>query len=114
MPRTVGQLTSSRILRKSGTNHTHCLNLSSDAEATEIYNLLSENYVEDDDSMFRFDYSVNFLRWALKPPDYLRHWHLGVRVKTNCKLVGFITGIPATIQAYENTVRMVEINFLCV
>merc|ERR1711972_902376 len=89
-------------------------NIDDDAEATEIYNLLSENYVEDDDSMFRFDYSVNFLRWALKPPGYLRHWHLGVRVKTTLKLVGFITGIPANIQVYENNIKMVEINFLCV
>ena len=24
------------------------------------------------DSMFRFDYSIYFLRWALKPPEYLR------------------------------------------
>merc|ERR1711972_377524 len=32
----------------------------------------------------------------------------------NKKLVGFITGIPATIQAYDRTIQMVEINFLCV
>jgi len=25
--------------------------------------LLYDNYVEDDDNMFRFDYSVDFLRW---------------------------------------------------
>mmetsp|Transcript_21354 Transcript_21354/g.60491 ORF Transcript_21354/g.60491 Transcript_21354/m.60491 type:complete len:479 (+) Transcript_21354:134-1570(+) len=91
-------------------------NIDDDEEAKEIYTLLSENYVEDDDSMFRFDYSVPFLRWALKPPEYLRHWHLGVRVKskTNAKLVGFITGIPANIQVYDRAVKMVEINFLCV
>ena len=23
--------------------------------------------------MFRFDYSIHFLRWALKPPEFLRH-----------------------------------------
>lgn len=85
-----------------------------DHEAQEIYALLSENYVEDDDNMFRFDYSISFLRWALKPPDFLRDWHLGVRVKSNKKLVGFITAIPASIQAQSETVNMVEINFLCV
>jgi len=89
-------------------------NVDDDAEATEIYTLLSENYVEDDDSMFRFDYSVGFLRWALKPPNYLKQWHLGVRVKTNAKLVGFITGIPANIQVHDKNIDMVEINFLCV
>merc|ERR1719152_785728 len=40
--------------------------------------------------------------------------HLGVRVKTNHKLVGFITGIPANIQVHEGTIGMAEINFLCV
>ena len=45
----------------------------------EVYTLLMENYVEDDDNMFRFDYSVEFLQWALKPPGYRREWHLGIR-----------------------------------
>jgi len=82
--------------------------------AAEIYTLLRENYVEDDDCMFRFDYSIEFLRWALKPPEYLMSWHLGVRVKGGGKLVGFITGIPASIQVHEQNVKMAEINFLCV
>ncbi|CAJ1340687.1 unnamed protein product [Effrenium voratum] len=83
-------------------------------ELQEIYTLLTENYVEDDDSMFRFDYSTDFLKWALQPPEYLRNWHLGVRVKGGGKLVGFITGIPAQIQVYERVIKMAEINFLCV
>lgn len=29
----------------------------------ELYTLLTENYVEDDDSMFRFDYPPQFLKW---------------------------------------------------
>jgi glycylpeptide N-tetradecanoyltransferase len=29
----------------------------------EIYDLLYGNYVEDDDAMFRFNYSIPFLRW---------------------------------------------------
>ncbi|CAE7836810.1 nmt [Symbiodinium sp. CCMP2592] len=74
-------------------------NVDDDAEMQEVYTLLTENYVEDDDSMFRFDYSIHFLRWALKPPEFLRNWHLGVRVKGGGKLVGFITGIPAKMRA---------------
>jgi len=85
-----------------------------DGDAQEIYSLLNENYVEDDDSMFRFDYSIAFLRWALTPPGYLRQWHLGVRVKTSHKLVGFITGIPASIKVHDVVTPMTEINFLCV
>jgi len=40
----------------------------------EVYTLLNENYVEDDDNMFRFDYSPEFLKWALKPPGWKRLW----------------------------------------
>lgn len=29
----------------------------------ELYTLLNENYVEDEESMFRFDYSPEFLLW---------------------------------------------------
>lgn len=80
----------------------------------EVYHLLNENYVEDDDNMFRFDYSRNFLKWALTPPGYSKEFHLGVRNQKTGKLFGFISGIPATIRAYEDSFRTVEINFLCV
>jgi glycylpeptide N-tetradecanoyltransferase len=80
----------------------------------EVYDLLYQNYVEDDDNMFRFDYSKEFLLWALKPPGFLRQWHLGVRVISNKKLVGFISAIPANLRIYEKVVHLVEINFLCV
>ena len=82
------------------------------ATVDEIYKLLCENYVEDDDNVFRFDYSRNFLRWALMPPEYKKVWHVGVRA--NNKLVGFITGIPAHMRVYDADMQMVEINFLCV
>ncbi|XP_051894375.1 glycylpeptide N-tetradecanoyltransferase 1-like [Pristis pectinata] len=80
----------------------------------ELYTLLNENYVEDDDNMFRFDYSPEFLLWALRPPGWLLQWHCGVRVVSNRKLVGFISAIPANIQIYDHQKKMVEINFLCV
>jgi len=80
----------------------------------ELYVLLNENYVEDDDNMFRFDYSPEFLAWALKPPGYLKEWHCGVRVTKSNKLVGFISGVPAHIRIYDKKKSLVEINFLCV
>lgn len=80
----------------------------------ELYVLLNENYVEDDDNMFRFDYSPEFLRWALMPPGYLREWHAGVRITKSSKLVGFISAVPAKIRIVEIDKKMVEINFLCV
>lgn len=85
-----------------------------EATVDEVYTLLCENYVEDDDNMFRFDYSRDFLRWALTPPGFKKHLHVCVRVKANNKLVALITGIPAHINAHGKVVEMVEINFLCV
>lgn len=98
---------------------------------------MTENYVEDDDNMFRFDYSREFLKWyltlygigyicifvifilfsferALQPPGWLKNWHVGVRVTKNKKLVGFISAVPAFMKVYEKNVKMVEINYLCV
>jgi len=81
----------------------------------ELYNLLNENYVEDDDNMFRFDYSPEFLRWALTPPGWKTPWLCAVRAASkNKKMVGFISAIPATIQVKNVKTQMVEINFLCV
>ena len=80
----------------------------------ELYVLLNENYVEDDDNMFRFDYSPEFLRWALMPPGYLRVWHTGVRITKSSKLVGFISAVPAKIRIIDVEKKTVEINFLCV
>lgn len=37
-----------------------CNNIS---QLEEVYALLSGHYVEDDEAMFRFNYSVSFLNW---------------------------------------------------
>ncbi|GAB2222266.1 hypothetical protein Droror1_Dr00013473 [Drosera rotundifolia] len=88
--------------------------MDSDEVCSEVYNLLTHNYVEDDENMFRFNYSKEFLRWAIRPPGYFKSWHIGVRVKSSKKLVAFITGIPARIRVRDDVVTMAEVNFLCV
>jgi len=91
------------------------LEVTSEAILAEIYTLLNENYVEDDDAMFRFDYSMAFLKWALTPPNYTKEFHLGVRnARSGGKLMAFITGVPATAVVRGKKVRVVEINYLCV
>lgn len=90
------------------------INLTNDKEMEEVYELLKENYVEDADNMFRFKYSIPFLRWALLAPEYQKDWIVGVRVDKNKKLVGFITGIPTTVVIDKDKKSMAEINFLCV
>lgn len=90
------------------------VDVTDDKQLEEAYRLLNENYVEDGDAMFRFDYSREFLRWALLPPGWHPSWHIGVRVKDNKKLVAFITAVPATVQVRKDALKVVEINFLCV
>ena len=85
-----------------------------DAQRQELYTLLANNYVEDDDALFRFDYSQEFLLWAVTPPGYRKELHFGVRSTKTKKLVGFISAIPAHVKVYEKEMDVVEINFLCV
>ncbi|XP_017290622.1 glycylpeptide N-tetradecanoyltransferase 1 isoform X2 [Kryptolebias marmoratus] len=88
--------------------------LSSPPVLRELCNLLNENYIEDDDNTIRFDFSLEYLQWALQPPNWLPQWHLGVRVEGNKKLVGFIAAVPAEVCIYETKKRLVQVKFLCV
>lgn len=91
------------------------LDLTSPAEIKEVYTLLSNHYVEDDNAMFRFSYSESFLDWALKSPHWKKSWHIGVRAKGPSKLlVATIFGIPTKLRVRENILDVVEINFLCI
>lgn len=82
----------------------------------EVYQLLYEHYVEDQDATFRFKYSHDFFKWALKPPGWRKDWHVGVRVKETGKLVAFIAAIPMTLKLTKSqkVIPSVEINFLCI
>ncbi|EPS64434.1 hypothetical protein M569_10344, partial [Genlisea aurea] len=88
--------------------------IDSEEVCAEVYNLLTHNYVEDEENMFRFNYSKGFLQWALQPPGFFRSWLIGVRAKTSKKLVAFITAVPARMRVREEIVLMAEVNFLCV
>ncbi|KAL1632043.1 glycylpeptide N-tetradecanoyltransferase [Neofusicoccum ribis] len=90
------------------------MNLEDDKELEEVYDLLTHHYVEDDEAMFRFNYSASFLNWALKAPGWRDIWHVGVRATQSRKLVAFISGIPVKLRVRKNLVDSVEINFLCV
>ena len=91
--------------------------MSDNVQLEQVYKLLAENYVEDDDNMFRFDYSTDFLKWALLPPLHAsyKEWIIGVRIKSSGKIVGFISGVPVQmVLENKNKLTMAEINFLCV
>ncbi|GAW83088.1 glycylpeptide N-tetradecanoyltransferase [Plasmodium gonderi] len=86
----------------------------SEKDRSEIYTLLTDNYVEDDDNIFRFNYSSEFLLWALTSPNYLKSWHIGVKYDASNKLIGFISAIPTDICIHKKIKKMAEVNFLCV
>lgn len=91
------------------------VNISEQEGKLELYDLLANNYVEDDDCLFRFDYSQEFLEWALTAPGYSDDLLLGVRATKTKKLVAFISAIPANIKVQSTSrLKVVEINFLCV
>jgi len=88
--------------------------LADDEQASSVYNLLTHHYVEDTEGKFRFDYSIDFLRWALMPPGYNQDWHIGVRSTDKQKLLAFITAIPVSMTVKGKNMVMAEVNFLCV
>ena len=90
------------------------LDLTQESELHEVYELLTFHYVEDDNAMFRFNYSQPFLTWALKSPGWRPEWHIGVRASKSRKLLASIFGIPVELKVRGATVKAVEINFLCV
>jgi glycylpeptide N-tetradecanoyltransferase len=95
------------------------IDLSDKTELQELYDLLFNHYVEDNDGSFRFNYSAEFLDWALKPPGWKKEWHIGVRTKSSAagkkgKLVASIAGIPVTLRVRDSTFRASEVNFLAI
>ncbi|KXT08805.1 hypothetical protein AC579_8276 [Pseudocercospora musae] len=94
------------------------IDLDDKEELQDFYDLLYNHYVEDTDGSFRFNYSTQFLAWALKPPGWKKEWHVGVRTATKDgkkgKLVASIAGIPVTLRVRGEKVNASEINFLAI
>ncbi|OCL03941.1 glycylpeptide N-tetradecanoyltransferas-like protein [Glonium stellatum] len=90
------------------------MDLDDENQLEEVYELLSNHYVEDDEAMFRFKYSSSFINWTLKAPGWRKEWHVGVRASGSKKLVAFISGIPVDLRVRKNVLHCSEINFLCV
>lgn len=91
------------------------LDLNDDGEVKELYELLNGHYVEDDEAMFRFNYSPSFLRWAMMSPGWHRRYHVGVRATQSRKLVAYISAIPARVRVRDRPAFTTsEVNFLVV
>jgi glycylpeptide N-tetradecanoyltransferase len=70
-------------------------------EISLVYNLLKDNYVEDDTLCFH--YRMEFLQWLLKDALCVGF------INESKELVGFLSGTPTTI----NGKQMLSINLLC-
>ncbi|KAJ5935216.1 Myristoyl-CoA:protein N-myristoyltransferase [Penicillium verhagenii] len=90
------------------------LDLTDPEELKELYELLNNHYVEDDNAMFRFSYSQSFLHWALMSPGWKKEWHVGVRATKSRKLVASICGVPTEVRVRDEKIKVTEINFLCI
>ncbi|KAI8453063.1 Myristoyl-CoA:protein N-myristoyltransferase, N-terminal domain-containing protein [Phakopsora pachyrhizi] len=91
------------------------LDLADSVQLKELYELLTLNYVEDDDAMFRFDYTAPFIEWALRAPGFVQDWHVAVRVASGKRrLIAFISGVPMKLHVRSTQKGCVEINFLCI
>jgi hypothetical protein len=91
----------STILNETTTNYKFL----EEKDLVAVYELLRDNYVEDDSCKFRFDYSKEFLLWALMHPGYHPEFHLGVISAKSKKLVTFISATPADIRVCSTTIN---------
>ena len=76
----------------------------------DIYGLINNHYIEDDNHIARMSFSKDFLYWYLKyiPPGFI----VGMTYKN--KLVGMITAIFIDMIVYDKQIKVPYINFLCV
>ncbi|KAL8393194.1 hypothetical protein RB595_003118 [Gaeumannomyces hyphopodioides] len=88
--------------------------LTDPTQAKEVYELLNGHYVEDDEAMFRFNYSTSVLKWAMMSPGWKKQWYVGVRATQSRKLVAFISAIPLHLRVRGNVLDCSEVNFICV
>lgn len=84
----------------------------SSCDLTELCEFLKYNYIQDD--TFEYEYSKDLLEWAIHPPWYRDEWNIAIRKSDTNELVAFMSGIPLDIRVNDKTMRMLQINFLCV
>jgi hypothetical protein len=61
-----------------------------------VYNLLAQNYVEDDGATFRFDYSRDFLKWY---PRHVFFHHVGFSCLSGSCVSECVCGVMQGVDA---------------
>ena len=92
------------------------LNQSSDVD--KLYEFLKSNYIGDESHLFGTDFSKDFLKWFLNPPNMYKEWLVSVvkedKIKNKKKIIGFISAIPCNLCINDNEIKMAKVCFLCV
>lgn len=87
--------------------------VNSKSDLQSLYLLLRDHYVEDSDSVFRFDYQPEFLHWSLTAPHWDGTLHVAVADRSG-QLVAFISAVPGTLRLGDRPpIAVAEVNFLC-
>ena len=94
------------------------INLNQVSDIDKLYEFLKSNYIEDESHLFGSDYSKDFLKWFLSPPEMNNDWLLSVvkedKIKNKKKIIGFISAIPTKLSINNNEIKMAKVCFLCV
>lgn len=81
-----------------------------------MYNFLKNNYIEDDEGVFKLHYTKKFLKWLFVYKGFEKDWKIVIRANTekSNKIVGFISGTVVKLSINGQEKDVAEINFLCV
>ena len=84
----------------------------------KLYEFLKSNYIDDESHLFGSDYSKDYLKWFLSPPEMNKDWIISVvkedKIKNKKKIIGFISAVPTKLCINDTEIKMVKVCFLCV
>jgi len=86
--------------------------LSNKDECTLVATFLDKYYVEDSEHTFRLHYTSDFIQWIYD--NQSKNIAIGVRVRKNNMIVGFICGKLTKVQVNKNKLDLIEVNLLCI
>ena len=94
------------------------IDLSQSNDVDKLYEFLKSNYIGDESHLFGTDFSKDFLKWFLSPPEMNKDWIVSVvkedKVKNKKKIIGFISAIPSKLSIDNTEIKMAKVFFLCV
>eukprot|EP00826_Nyctotherus_ovalis_P011074 TRINITY_DN1288_c0_g1_i28.p1 TRINITY_DN1288_c0_g1~~TRINITY_DN1288_c0_g1_i28.p1 ORF type:complete len:296 (-),score=76.31 TRINITY_DN1288_c0_g1_i28:416-1303(-) len=80
----------------------------------EAYELMRDFFIEDYDSGFRMNYSIDYLRWEFNIPGYYPEYSFGIRVKATKELIAFAGGIPAVASVCGSVFELAVGNYTAI